>query len=182
MDPGQKPNHMSPQRFWMHEHMQRLSGLDDVTGIELFALLHIATNLSDALHNRACGEEALSAPRFGLLLRLLTEEQLGRTDGLTPTALSHHQSVSKNTISSLLRGLEAQGLIQRTIDPQDYRAFRIQLTAAGRELVTATAPARLQQLNDIAVGLTTSERQMLVTFLGKLCRTLFARLGSTRCE
>jgi len=182
MDPGQKPNHMSPQRFWMHEHMQRLSGLDDVTGIELFALLHMASNLSEAVHNRACGEEALSAPRFGLLLRLLVEEQVGRTDGLTPTALSHHQNVSKNTISSLLRGLEAQGLIQRTIDPQDYRVFRIQLTAAGRELVTATAPARLQQLNDIAAGLTASERQMLVTFLDKLCRTLFARLGSTRCE
>ena len=164
-------------RDHLRQQMRQLSGLEDVTGIELFTLLRVAANLGDAVETRLSPDAALSGPRFALLLRLYVEEQMGNEAGLTPTHLSHAQNVSKNTISSLLRGLEEQGLIARTLDPLDYRLFRIQLTPAGRELVLATAPSRLATLGQLAAGLTQGERQQLVTLLEKLCRSLATRLG-----
>jgi len=178
---SQKPNWMTPQRYELHEHMRQVTGLEDVSGIELLTLTRLAANLSDALEARA-GGDALSGARFGLLLRLWVEEGHGDDEGITPTALSRFQNVSKNTISALLRGLEGQGLIERALDAQDRRIFRIRLTAAGRELVRATAPARLSQLNEMAAALTPAEREMTVTFLDKLCRSLFASLNSPRRE
>lgn len=164
-------------RDQLRQQVRRLSGTDDVSGIELFTLLRVAANLAEGLEGRCCAESTLSGPRFGLLLRLLVEEQLGNAEGLTPTHLSHSQNVSKNTISSLLRGLEEQGLIARNLDRQDYRLFRIQLTPGGRQLVLATAPARLGSLNQLSAGLNPQERQSLISLLDKLCRLLVTRLG-----
>ena len=115
----------------------------------------------------------LSGPRWGLLMRLHLEEARGNCDGITPTALSRVQSVSKNTISALLRGLEDQGLIQRALDPQDRRLFRIQLTPHGREVVRQEAPARVQHLNRLAQSLTDSERQELADLLWKLFSSIY---------
>jgi DNA-binding MarR family transcriptional regulator len=171
---------MTPQRYEMREHVRQMTGLDDVSGIELISLLRMAANLSDALENRASGDEAVSAARFGLLLRLFVEERHGGRSGLTPTALSRFQNVSKNTISSLLRGLEEQGLIERALDAADLRLFRIQLTPAGRSLVQTKAPDRMRQLNELASSLTGHERELAITVLDKLCRSLFASLGCAR--
>lgn len=165
----------------IREHLRAqtrlLCGTDDVTGVELFTLLRVASNLAEGLETRACAESSLTGPRFALLFRLLVEEQLGNAAGLTPTRLSHAQNVSKNTISSLLRGLEEQGLIMRNLDPQDYRLFRIQLTPAGRELLLTMAPAHLTSLNQLSAGLTLPERQLLISLLEKLCRSLVTRMG-----
>ena len=164
-------------REHLHRQMRQLSGLDDVSGIELFTLLRVAANLGEAVESRLTPDSTLTGPRFALLLRLYVEEQMGSAGGLTPTHLSHAQNVSKNTISSLLRGLEEQGWIARALDPLDYRLFRIQLTAAGRELVLATAPSRLAALGQLASGLTQEERHLLVTLLEKLCRSLVCHMG-----
>ena len=72
---------------------------------------------------------------------LYVEEQRGKSLGLPPSYLSRCQDVTKNTISVLLRGLEDQGWIERTLDPDDRRVFRIRLTPAGRELIR-TRPRR----------------------------------------
>ncbi len=93
---------------------------------------------------------------------------MGKPEGITPTELSHFQRVSKNTISALLRGLEEQGLIQRNLDSEDLRVFRIQLTDAGRALVLNTAPNRIAGLNKLLSGLNPEEREQLILLLEKL--------------
>jgi DNA-binding MarR family transcriptional regulator len=117
-------------------------------------------------------DKDLSGPRWRIMLHLLGQEHGGNTAGPTPTDLSNTQRVSKNTISALLRGLEEQGLIQRTLDPADYRVFRIQLTQAGREMIYATGPKRLKRLNQMASGLTREERTQLMALLEKLHRSM----------
>ena len=77
--------------------------------------------------------------------------------GLSPTYLSKCQGMSKKTISSLLRSLE-QGLIERTLDPTDVRAFRIRWSSAGREIARASAPQQYRELNDLLDKLSRSLR------------------------
>jgi DNA-binding MarR family transcriptional regulator len=151
----------------MRSTMKNLFGVEDTSGVELFSMLRHMAHMCEPPDDKD-----LSGPRWRIMLHLLGQEHTGNSAGPTPTDLSHNQRVSKNTISALLRGLEEQGLIQRTLDPTDYRVFRIQLTQAGRELIHATAPLRLAHMNRMASGLTREERVQLMALLEKLHQSM----------
>lgn len=168
-------DHIKMMRAHINSQMNRLTGETDSSGIELHALIRLLSNLYEMIESQNAGESVLSGPRWGLLLRLLAEEERGNCDGITPTSLSHFQNVSKNTISALLRGLEEQGLIQRALDPEDHRLFRIQLTQAGRELVKTTAPTRMRAMNHTADGLSATERAELLALLEKLHNSMMVQ-------
>ena len=113
----------------------------------------------------------LSGPRWRLLLHLHVAEYTGKTS-LSPTELSSLQVVTKNTISSLLRSLEDQGLIERTLDPNDRRQFQIGLTDEGRDLVRTSTPQLMAYLNQLTSGLSSDEISQLQALLDKLHRSL----------
>jgi DNA-binding MarR family transcriptional regulator len=140
--------------------------------LELLFLLRVVTNLYTTLGTPKTGDKDISGPRWSLLLRLLGEEKRGNHEGITPTFLSRCQNVSKNTISALLRGLEEQGLVQRTLDPVDHRIFRIQLSPEGRTLVESSAPHHMHELNALICNLTPEERAQLEVLLTKLYYSL----------
>jgi DNA-binding MarR family transcriptional regulator len=152
--------------------VQGLAGDEGTSGLELFRLLHMVTNAIATAADEQLRDSSLSGPRWVLLLRLLAEERCGCGEGISPTCLSQHQKVSKNTISVLLRGLEEQGLIERALVPDDRRAFRIRLSEAGRSLVETTAPEHIAFLNGLTAGLTTEESAQLTALLDKLYRSL----------
>ena len=145
-----------------------------MTGLELIRWLHMVTNAYAGAADEQLRDAGLSGPRWVLLFRLLAEERCGCGEGISPTHLSQRQNVSKNTISVLLRGLEEQGLIERTLVPDDRRAFQIRLTDAGRTLVETTAPAHIAFLNEMTAGLTAEENAQLIDLLQKLHRSLSA--------
>lgn len=153
-----------------------LFGVEDTDGIELFALLHRVAHTSEQVEMQFVTEQNVSGPRWRLLLRLLVEEHLGNTAGLNPTAISKAQRVSKNTISVLLRGLEEQGLVQRSADPGDLRGFRIQLTGEGRALLHATAPLHLQHLNHLLRTFKKEEIRQFIALLDRLQAALAAHM------
>jgi DNA-binding MarR family transcriptional regulator len=162
-------------RTYVHDHLRALFDVEDTSGIELFVVLQRVAHLARLIDDQPSGDMEISGPRWRLLLRLLIEEELGNTAGLSPTLLSRSQRVSKNTISALLRGLEAQGLIQRALDAADLRAFRIQLTQAGRDYLRSTTPRRVEGIDRLLSGLAPDERQQLTVLLEKLQRSLLDR-------
>ena len=125
------------------ECMHALTGQSHNNGIEIANLVRLIANKYETLGEQCPRNERLSGPRWGLLLRLLAEEEHGN-QRVTPTYLSRCQNVGKNTISSLLRGLEDQGLIARELDEDDRRTFWITLTPHGRRLIHDTAPGRVR--------------------------------------
>ncbi len=164
--------HPFPDRRLMQERLKAFAGIDDVSGIEITSSIAILANLYDAFASQADEHSDLSGARWGLLMRLLEEESLGNCDGITPTFLSRARNVSKNTTSSLLRGLEDQGLIERNLDPNDRRIFRIRLTEKGRALTQKISPKRIALLSSLSNGLKKNEREQLITLLGKLIHSL----------
>ncbi len=167
-------------RSRIHDQIKTLFNIEDSSGIELFIMLQRVARLSRLFDAQPSDDMGLSGPRWGLLLRLLIEENLGDSAGLSPTVLSRSQRVSKNTISALLRGLEAQGLIQRALDSTDLRTFRIQLTPAGRDYLHSTTPRRLEGLNRLLSGLDPEEREQLTVLLEKLQRSLAEQCHHTQ--
>lgn len=159
-------------RASIQSQMKADFGMDDSSGIEILMLIRMLANLSIAVENCQNGEDEISGARWRILLRLVGEEKKGNVDGLNPTTLSHAHKVSKNTISALVRGLEEQGLVQRNLDPTDFRKFRIQLTNAGRELICKNGSNRADQYNQLAGQMTLEERKQLIDLLLKLHHSL----------
>jgi DNA-binding MarR family transcriptional regulator len=169
-----KSSTLEAMRARLRSQLKELTGLDDTSGVELLRLVRGLAQLFELAEAQLPGGAELSGPRWGVLMHLMAQEQLGDLPGPTPTSLSRFEGVSKNTTSSLLRGLEEQGYVERALDPRDYRVFRIQLTPAGRELVKSTAPGRFACLNRLASGLSREEREQLSGLLHKLFHSIKA--------
>lgn len=67
---------------------------------------------------------------FGKTGKTPKQRELARTSGLDPMMTSQ-----------VVRALDQRGLVTRTDDPDDSRAWRLQLTPAGRAAATAGAAA-----------------------------------------
>ncbi len=161
-----------------HEHQQVFAdmmaehGITEMHGIDLMHQIKMLSHLYGMLISSHMQDAQLSGPRWRLLLHLYVAEHTGQAS-LSPTELSRLQFVTKNTISSLLRSLEDQGLIERTLDPHDRRQFQIRLTDEGRELIRISTPDHVAYLNQLAGDLTPDE----ITQLDELLRKLRASLA-----
>jgi DNA-binding MarR family transcriptional regulator len=80
-------------------------------------------------------------PAFGALLVPLFEE-----DGLRLSVLAARAGLSKQTMTTMVRELEAAGLAKRVPDPEDARASRVLLTAEAKRFrpVAERAVAELE--------------------------------------
>lgn len=77
------------------------------------------------------GDLGLHAGQEMLLSILWGEEPLG------PGAIASRLGVAAPTVTKMLRRLEEQGLVERTIDPNDARAVLVRTTEAGMALKSA---------------------------------------------
>jgi len=146
-------------------------GVSETHGLDLLRLVKMCNGAYDTILGEQMREESVSSPQWRLLARLLVAEQ-GADKSLTPTELARSQRLSKNTISAHLRSLEERGLIERTINPDDLRAFRIQLSEEGRRVMHDSLPTHIRFLNDLTSALAASEIEQLEILLEKLHRSL----------
>jgi len=168
----------------LRQNVKAIAETDDISGFELSSGIHMLANMFDSFLNVRDNEIGISSQRMGILMRLYMDDKMGIDGALTPTELSRFQNVSKNTISSLIRGLEEQGLVTREIDRDDKRIFRLRITDKGRELVKEETPKRAVFLNQLVTDLSVNERQQLTELLLKLRKSMInqAHLGKFGCK
>jgi DNA-binding MarR family transcriptional regulator len=142
-------------------------GVTETHGLELLRLIKMCNGAYDTILGEQMRHESMSSPQWRLLSRLLIAER-GGEESLTPTELARSQRLSKNTVSAHLRHLEEHRLIERKIDPDDLRAFRIQLSEEGRRLMYESLPIHIRFLNRLANGLTAEEIGQAEILLEKL--------------
>jgi DNA-binding MarR family transcriptional regulator len=123
-----------------------------------------------ALHSAAHAVHAAYAPLLqplGLTYpQYLAIAALNAADGLTVSQLGAELRLDSNTLTPLLKRMEAAGWLTRTRDSRDERQVRLRLTEAGRTLAAqiATVPrafaektglqqAELADLRDILAAL-----------------------------
>jgi len=150
-------------------------GTPDIRGMALFYRLKLITHLIGQLLSALRKEDALSHARMRILIWLMAEKQRGNDRGLLPSELSEHLGVSRNTVSTLLNGLEAQGLIARQLHPDDRRQWLVRLTPAGEALVRERAPEVAAFVSSLFDALSEQEQQTLLELLNKLYETLARR-------
>jgi MarR family transcriptional regulator, lower aerobic nicotinate degradation pathway regulator len=82
-------------------------------------------------------------PSYGSIILPLFEE-----DGLRMGELAERARLSKQTMTTMIRLVERDGLVRRQRDPEDRRAFRIYLTARARNF-RPVAESVLRELDEL---------------------------------
>ncbi|HRQ37151.1 MAG TPA: HTH domain-containing protein [Chloroflexota bacterium] len=131
--------------------------------------------ISHALHQMgtaSLSESGLTEAQYLVLMSLYMHEQIEGRAMLNPSEISKWRGTSRNTISSLIRGLEAEGLIERQLDDEDRRKFNICLTDDGRALVSQYAHKQFRTVGGCFNRLSDADQETLSELLAKLNQNL----------
>jgi DNA-binding MarR family transcriptional regulator len=82
--------------------------------------------------------------------------------------LARREQIGKSTATRLVAGLEAKGLVERLDDEGDARSNIVALTAAGREIVVATAHGSNDYLRDRLEALPPDDLERVLAAIGAL--------------
>ncbi|MFZ0546635.1 MAG: MarR family winged helix-turn-helix transcriptional regulator [Candidatus Promineifilaceae bacterium] len=113
-------------------------------------------------------DAGLSFAQYRVLMHLYFAEHIGDRGDLNPSEISDRQGVSRNTMSTFIRNLEEDGLVERRLDPDDRRRFNISLTDKGRSLVSQHTRNHLETIDHCFRTLDSGEQQDLLSLLQKL--------------
>ena len=83
---------------------------------------------------------------------------LSEEDGQTVGALGEKLFLESNTLTPILKKLEAAGYIRRKRDPADERQVRVSLTTAGRRIVEADPGAALFEATGLGTDFQEAQR------------------------
>lgn len=151
-----------------------LAVLDDLDAdidpqtVRLLERLRMVSHALYQLGEQSLEVAGLSYARFRLLMNLFMSEEMDGRGELNPSEISEKQGISRNTVSALIRDLEAEGLIERRLDLEDRRRFNIRLTADGRARVRAHAADHFHTLATTFEVLDEEEQSELNRLLGAL--------------
>ncbi|MEU3220246.1 MarR family transcriptional regulator [Streptomyces sp. NPDC006971] len=123
----------------------------DVTALAVVGrLLFVAENRLAPAGAKAVETHGINKADFDVLATLRRQ---GAPYSLIPSALSAELMMSRAGMTKRLDRLEAAGLIQRVLDPEDRRSFRVSLTAEGLDVADAALTDLVETLADLSAGL-----------------------------
>src|SRR5471032_1798509 len=128
----------------------------------LFAVLHASSVLEGRVETRL-SDVGLSLAKLAALHRL-TEAG----ESLPLGQLADRLKCVKSNVTQLVDRLEADGLVNRTADPNDRRSRIAVLTDAGRVAYIRGSEIQAQAERELFGVLTSDESQKLHELLGKL--------------
>ncbi|WP_317640553.1 MarR family winged helix-turn-helix transcriptional regulator [Deinococcus arenicola] len=99
---------------------------------------------------------------------LATLRRSAPPQGLTLGELAALMAITPPAVTKRVDALTGRGLIERLPDRQDRRAIRARLTAAGFEAVDSLVTAHLANEERLLSDLSSDERRMLRTLLGRI--------------
>lgn len=99
---------------------------------------------------------------------MLTLRRQGRGQTLCPSELAKEMMLSTSAMTNRLDRLEKRGLITRTMDPNDRRGLRIELSDEGFALADEMIVSHVETEERMLSALTDVERNRLRTLLAKI--------------
>jgi DNA-binding MarR family transcriptional regulator len=102
----------------------------------------------------------MSLSRFDLMAQLDATKT-----GMRMGEISRRLMVTTGNITGLTDELEADGLVERTVDPSSRRAFLVRLTAKGRKVFRAAAKANEGWIAEFFSVLSTKDKKTIFELL-----------------
>lgn len=126
-------------------------------------LLACSTQIEQQIRQRLRTRFGTTLPRFDYLAQLDRHAA-----GLRMNVLSRYLMVTGGNVTSLTDQLVAEGLVQRSDDPEDRRSYLVQLTDKGRQDFALMATEHEQWLSELFKGLPVDDKDTLYGLLGEL--------------
>lgn len=144
----------------------------DLTAVGLVARLSRAVLLLGPLQEKVFVDHGLHRGEFDVLATL---RRSGAPYVLTPSELAATLILSRGGMTARLDRLEAAGLVDRALDPDNRASFRITLTSAGFEVIDAAMTAHTANLTELVSDLSLTEQVSLDALLSSLLGHLSRR-------
>ena len=111
---------------WLHDKQKREKWINFVQTLnpdldpQALRLMDEFRSVSRAIYH--LNEQSVTIPglsfaQYRVLMHLFFAEQMDDCRELNPSEISDRQGVSRNTMSSFIRNLENEGLVERSLDP-----------------------------------------------------------------
>jgi DNA-binding MarR family transcriptional regulator len=115
---------------------------------------------------RRHGAKEMSVPQYRTLAFVY------RNEGASLSEVCDHIGLTLPTMSALVDGLVARGLVNRRTDPEDRRCMTLTLTAVGRARLQSARAATIAYLEERLRRLSASDRAS-ITLSMQMLRELF---------
>ncbi len=126
-------------------------------------LLSCTVRIENHVRSRLRQDFATTLPRFDLMAQLEKNPS-----GLRMKEISKRLMVSGGNVTGITDQLEKEGLVVRTPDASDRRAFSVKLTEAGLKKFSQIANRHEEWIVQTFDGLTREEKQTMFALLKKL--------------
>ena len=156
------------ERVQMVSFVQSLNPNIDPNAVRLMDQMRHVSHSLLRIGEASLADSGLSLAKYRILMSLMKCQEIEGKRELNPSEISLRQGTSRNTVSSLISNLEDEKLIERRLDPNDRRKFKIRLTEAGRRKVNRYAADHLDVIAQIFGILNTEEQENLSDLLSKL--------------
>jgi DNA-binding MarR family transcriptional regulator len=134
------------------------------SAVEAFLnLLRVASDVLDSTEQYFI-EQGTSQGRFTVLCLLNRNPDVP----LCPADLAQRAGVTRATMTGLLQGLEAEGLVKRTSSEEDKRMFFVELTGKGRRYLDNILPDWFKRVGSLMEGINDRERGTMLKLLEKV--------------
>ena len=167
---------MENRKNWL-EFVQTRHPEIDPKSIQLMDEMRQVAHLLRQMGENSLTTAGLSYAKYRLLMGLMISEDYEGKVGLNPSEISERQGTGRNTISALIRDLEGDGLIERTLDLQDRRKFNIRLTLAGRDKVGQHSKNHLETIANCFDILDQDEKIYLAKLITRLRQSAWEMLA-----
>ncbi|NNM87537.1 MAG: winged helix-turn-helix transcriptional regulator [Phycisphaerae bacterium] len=114
----------------------------------------------------ALAQQEMTLAQFEIMMTLKS------CQGISQQELAQHLLVTKGNVCVLVERMEKCGWVERQLDPEDGRAYRLALTATGRTLLKKVLPDQRQIIQEAFGVLTVEESRQLLALLDRLERML----------
>jgi DNA-binding MarR family transcriptional regulator len=122
------------RRQMLCDFVRQVSPEADPANILLFGLLMETRNQLAQAAEKELATVGLTWAKLRLLMHLARQEHIMGNAGVQPSELSEMQDVSRNTVSALINGLQAEGLVTRELHSSDRRKLVILKSQMGAHL------------------------------------------------
>ena len=172
---------MEYRKNWL-EFVQTRHPDIDPESIQLMDEMRQVCHLLRQMGENSLATAGLSYAKYRLLMDLMISEDYENKGWLNPSEISERQGTGRNTISALIRDLEDDGFIERTLDLQDRRKFNIRLTNAGREKVHQHSKNHLTTIANCFDILDQDEKNYLAGLMTRLRNNAWEMLAQRDSE
>lgn len=145
----------------LEKHRRRFPHFRPLNAQVLFAVRALAQRINDDATERL-SEVGLTARQYNYLSVIYVEESV------TPNEIGTLIHTANPTVTSMLNGLERDGLITRTEHPDDGRSSVVRLTPKGKALYERAFQLHHDRMEETMAVLSDEQRRQLVDLLVSL--------------